>query len=115
MLGSVEHLWIVSLPPFILALALYEFAVIGHARIRTFFICSVRRLEPPPVPGLMNRDPKSKPTIPRRLCPGSNDVAMWSDVLGVPLLMFRVPAIKAIVVIRESKEETGSRLLISVK
>jgi hypothetical protein len=48
----------------------------------------MRGLEPPPVSGLVDRHAKSQPAIPGRLGLGSHHVAVGTDSLRIPRLMF---------------------------
>ena len=113
-LRSIKHLRVESIPPLMLALTLRESAIVGHTGVWSLLISPMRGFEPPPVSGLVNRNAKSEPSIPRQLRPGSNYIAVWPDSFGVPWMIFRVPAIKAIMVVRESEEEASARFLIPV-
>ncbi len=85
---AVEDLWIGTLPPFVLTLSKRELAVIRNTGQRPLLVSSMRGLEPPPVSGLVDRHAKSQPAIPGRLGLGSHHVAVGTDSLRIPRLMF---------------------------
>src|SRR5579859_2308697 len=99
MLWGVKLLRIVSLPPLALAVGKREASVVrnpgqGSGRVRP-----VARLEPPPVARLVHRHAETQTALPRFRRPCPDHVLVRTHIGRIPLMMFRVPGVEAVVVI----------------
>ncbi len=120
MLDAVKALRIESLPPLLLALRLSEDSVVRDPGLGSRLVCTVRGLKPPPVPGLMYGDAESQSSACAPLPPmcskqgtAGYDIPMRTNGCCIPRLVFRIPRIEVVVMIRERHENPRACLLVS--
>jgi len=105
MFRPVEQLRIQAFPPFPLAVSQGEMAIVGHTRQRAAPVGTVRGLKPPPVARLVNGNSELQAAVARCFGPGSDHIAMRSNICCVPGMVPRIPGIEAVVMVRERNEQ----------
>src|SRR5581483_3606004 len=112
MLGAVELLRVVAVPPLPFAVDGREAAVVRNTCTRAGAVGTVRRLKPPPVARLMHCDAEPQAPPARRLCPRADHIAMRSDVARVPRVVRRIPGVETIVMVGQCEEQlrTGTHV-----
>src|SRR5579863_5248534 len=110
MLGSLKLLRIVALVPLVADIGKSEAAVVRTPGQRPRGVGPVAGLEPPPVAGLVHSDAKAKVALAGFSRPGPDDVAVRSQVGGVPGMVFGIPGVKTVVMVGEGHKIAGAGL-----
>ena len=115
----VELLRVKSLPPLLrsvsirlVAVLLRQPSVILHSPLLALQVEAARRLIPCPRMVGMERDAEGQSGLSCCLGPSVEDVLVRAYVLSVPLLVFRVPEVKIVVMVAQCKEILGATFLL---
>ena len=112
-LAAIKNFRVEVLPPLALAVRGGEHAIVGDSGERALAVAKPRDLHPPPVSRRMDGDAEAHSPLAGRGRPAAEHVPLRSEVDRIPDMVFRVPGIEAIVVIRQTEEELGPGRLIA--
>ena len=111
---GVELLGVETFPPLAFAIGLGELAIVIYAGFRTVLIVTLCGFVPGPGMVGMERDTQWQSGFLGSTGPAFEDILMRTDVLGVPLLILRIPQVEVVVVIAQYKEVLSTTTLVAL-